>query len=96
MLVVRQRRAPVAAPPFHLVPGVGSAGKEDVEGDREDVRMEASTHSVSQAAVGWTGDGGSFRIFAHDESQVHRNRECSLRRKRGGDSEGEEGGPGPP
>jgi hypothetical protein len=37
VLVVRQRRAPVAAPPLHQVPGVGPAGQEDVEGDREGV-----------------------------------------------------------
>ena len=37
VLVVRQRRAPVTAPPLHPVPGVGPAGEEDVEGDREGV-----------------------------------------------------------
>ena len=37
MLVVRQRRAPVATPPLHQAPGVGPAGEEDVEGNREDM-----------------------------------------------------------
>ena len=45
VLVVRQRRAPVAAPPFYQAPGVSPAGKGDVEGDREGVRVEAPTHS---------------------------------------------------
>ena len=46
VLVVRQRRAPAAAPPFHQVQSVGPAGKKNVESDEEGVRVEAPTHSV--------------------------------------------------
>ena len=39
--VVRQRRTPDTTPPLHTVSGMGPAGKENVEGDREGVRVEA-------------------------------------------------------
>ena len=93
--MVRQRRAPIAVPPFRQVPGVGFAGREDVEGDREGVRVEASTDSLGQAAVKRKGNGGSFRSFPHDESRVQRNG-VPPEEKDGQDKEGEEGGPASP
>ena len=72
MLEVRQRRAPVATPFLHVMSGMGSAGQEDMERDREGVWGGAPAHSLGQASVGWAGYGGSFRIFAHDEDRVHR------------------------
>ena len=92
VLVVRQQRAPVAAPLFTRCP----AGQEDVEGDREGVRVEAPTHSLGEAAVGRAGHRGGFRVFAHDESRVLGSGESAPGGGGGEDSEGEEGGPAPP
>ena len=88
MLVVRQRRAPVAAPPFHTVPGMGPAGQEDVEGDREGAGVEAPTHSLGQASVGRASYGDGSRVFAHDEKRMHGSGESPRRRGGGDDSEG--------
>ena len=52
-----QAAADVAA--RDTVPGVGPAGEEDVEGNREGVRVEAAAHPLGQAPVGRTGHGGS-------------------------------------
>ena len=46
--------------------------------------------------VGRAGSGGSFRVFAHDEGRVHGSGEGAPEEEEGEETEGEEGGPGPP
>ena len=66
-----------------------------MEGDREGVRVEAPMRSLGEASVGRAGYAGGVRVFAYDEGLVHGNGE-SVPGGGGEDSEGEEGGPGPP
>ena len=66
VLVVSYRRSLVAALPLHPVPGVGPAGQEDVESDREGLRVETPAHSLGKTSVGWTGDGSGSSGLAHD------------------------------
>ena len=91
--MVFQWRALVPTPPFHQVLGMGPAGEENVERYRGGVRVGAP---LGQASVGWEGNGGRSGVFAHDESRVYRSRESPPPEDKGEDSEGEEGGPGPP
>ena len=70
MLVVRQRRAPVAVPSIQALSGLGPTGKEDVEGDREGLRVEMLTHFLGQAFVGRAGHGGGSGFPAHDEGRM--------------------------
>ena len=70
---------------------MGPAGKKDVNGYREGVRVETPAHSLCQASVGWAGYGGGFRVFAHDEGRVHRNERVPPEEEKG-----QRRGPGPP
>ena len=91
--MVCQRRALVAAPPFHQVPGVGPVGK-DVEGDREGVRGETPAHSLGQAPVGWRATE-TVLDFLRMTRVGCIGTEIEPPEEDGGESEGEEGGPGP-
>ena len=79
VLAVYERRVPVPAPSSHQVPGVGPAEKEIKKGHRGGVRVGAPTHPLGQAFVGCEGDGGRFRVSAHDKGRVHRSGEFPRR-----------------
>ena len=63
VLVVRQRPAPVTAPPFYQVPSVGPAAKEGAEGDKKGVRVETPAHFLGRASVGRAGRGGGLKFL---------------------------------
>ena len=83
VLVVRQRRASVQAPPLHEVPGMATADEEAMEGDWGGLEVEDTKGLVGQVSVGGEGHGCCVGIFAHHEGGVRRNREST-------------GGAGPP
>ena len=94
MLVVRQRRAPVAAPPLQTVPGVGP-GQKNVEGDKENARVEALTHSLGQSSVERAGYRGSPKFLRTTRVVcIGTERVPSEEEEEREDREGEEAGPG--
>ena len=59
--------------------------------------MVGRTHALpGQTAVRWEGNGYSFRVFAHDKGWYIGTERVPPEEEEGEDSEGEEGGPGPP
>ena len=79
------------APPLYELASVGPPGQKDVEGYREGVRVEAPKGPLGQAPV----EGKAVLDFLWD-TRVG----CMVKlwppEEEGGESEREEGGPGPP
>ena len=94
LLVVRQRRASVQAPPFHGVPSMATADEEAMERDRRGFEVEEAASPVGEVSVGGEGHGRRLRVLTHHESGVQRYWE-SAPRGQGGGGERRGGGPRP-
>ena len=95
VLVVYEWGEAVEASPIHAVRVVDRAEAQTVEGCGGGVQVGETTHPISEALVGRQGSGGGAGVPADYESWMHRSGRVPPE-GRGEDTEGEEGGPGPP